>query len=551
LLPAGSRSMKGSTMSLDNTKLSARLTTPTPTSKFAELAERAKLLQSNPPPDLIELAQQVESIQKEYWNLPRAGLRANFSTELGKQEIECGNLVCALSDLFKPHVPPGLLEAMNNEDDAGIRAITGPLDEDAESAVRGAYNDNEWVRFVHVLDRLKPKLEAHIFTLSDEATIPTRQWILGERLLARTITEGFAAPGVGKTLLSMVSALAIAAGRPLTGETVHISGPVLLINNEEPLDEMKRRLVAACREFQITAAEIAGKVHLYSGLDNPPLIMARKAQGEMVIEADGARMLTELCKAKGIVHFVLDPLVSAHQGVNENDNPAMQAVTAIVARAAGAAACSGEIIHHTRKGDGRNPSAETPDQDGDRGAGAVGGVVRGKYQLNRVSRRSLLRRQVPMEHRAENLIALRSHKANYAARSNGVVAVFRMKSIAIKNGPGGTDGDKVGVPVHVDLLAAENVLSQAERVATAIAAQMDAMGVTRAPASDFYPAIEAAFKIKRRAAIKYFTEAFGKDGEPIEIELSNGKRFAVRTIWDGNGTAAEVILTSIKDSDPD
>jgi len=105
----------------------------------------------------------------------------------------------------------------------------------------------------------------------DPARIPPRQWVLGHRFQPGQVTGGFADAGTGKSIFAMITAAAIATGRPLTGETVHRPGPVWIINNEEPLDELRRRLAAVLIWFEIPFKEIAGKILLSSGMDDPLL----------------------------------------------------------------------------------------------------------------------------------------------------------------------------------------------------------------------------------------------------------------------------------------
>src|SRR5690606_24837136 len=76
--------------------------------------------------------------------------------------------------------------------------------------------------------------------------IPARQWLLGRRLLRKFITLTVAPGGSGKSMLTMEEMVAVATGLPITRAEVHIKGPAWIYNNEDPLDELQRRIAAIC-----------------------------------------------------------------------------------------------------------------------------------------------------------------------------------------------------------------------------------------------------------------------------------------------------------------
>ena len=85
----------------------------------------------------------------------------------------------------------------------------------------------------------------------DEAAIEPRQWLYGKHYLRRFVSVLASAGGVGKTSMQIVEALAMVTGRPLLGEEVHAPCKVWLINLEDPMDEMQRRILAAMRFYDI------------------------------------------------------------------------------------------------------------------------------------------------------------------------------------------------------------------------------------------------------------------------------------------------------------
>jgi hypothetical protein len=430
---------------------------------------------------------------------------------------------------------------------------------------RGLVDSNS-NRRENIKKEIKPKTNektgelphAQVFDAAEVPKLPMRQWVLGDRFLASAVTLGYAAPGLAKTLVGSISAIAIASGFSGTGEVVHRTGNALIVNNEETQDELKRRLGAGKQELGV---ELKHKIQLMSGLDDGAVVLVRKDGSGVIRDTACVQALIDYIKANEIIHVVLDPLVSFHSGINENDNAEMNKVLGTIARIAATTGCSIDCIHHSRKGDRKASSAETIDRDGGRGAFAQLGVARSSYQLVRIGEKSLLRRRIPQELHHHRLIAMVSPKKNYSADSDEIVAAFYLKSVAIPNGPEGTDGDNVGVPIKIDLLSPENVLTHEELVVRVIAEQMPNVAATdgtanpkdgamRAPAKDFYAAICSAFNVKPRTAERYVKDALG-GGRPIEIELANGNRCSVQMESKGKGKTGDIIVTAIKGDERD
>lgn len=61
-------------------------------------------------------------------------------------------------------------------------------------------------------------------------------------LLLGYITQLIAPPGVGKSMFGLLLAVMVALGRPLIPRELERQANVLVINNEDDMDEMNRRL---------------------------------------------------------------------------------------------------------------------------------------------------------------------------------------------------------------------------------------------------------------------------------------------------------------------
>jgi RecA-family ATPase len=95
--------------------------------------------------------------------------------------------------------------------------------------------------------------------------IPARRWIYGQHYIRGHVSVLASAGGVGKTSLQIVEALCIGTGKPLLGEAIHEPCKVWIINLEDPLEEMQRRLAAAMLHYGVTAEEIRGRLFLDAG----------------------------------------------------------------------------------------------------------------------------------------------------------------------------------------------------------------------------------------------------------------------------------------------
>lgn len=218
------------------------------------------------------------------------------------------------------------------------------------------------------------------FVPGDPRDIRRRPWVYGNLLMRGTVSALIAPPGASKSTFSLASALAIATGRPLLGIDVRETTRVAVWNNEDDLDELRRRLYAAMQHFRITASDIAPDghpaLHLQSG-ETRPFMIARKVSttvGTVMQPADVAAVRDELLRL-GIGVLVVDPFVETHPA-NENDNAEMAHVARLYRQLAQEANCAVLLIHHTRKPEKASSTSMAGDMSGGRGASAVVGVIR-------------------------------------------------------------------------------------------------------------------------------------------------------------------------------
>jgi RecA-family ATPase len=233
------------------------------------------------------------------------------------------------------------------------------------------------------------------------------------------------AGGVGKTSMQIVEALAIVTGKPLLGETVHESGKVWLINLEDPLEEMQRRVLAAMQHYGIKREEIEGKLFIDAGRDFQMTFATQTRDGVVPNDALVEYMERRITE-EGIVFVTIDPWVGAVD-ISENDNSAMNTAVSGVRRVADVADCAFCLVHHIRKTNGEDATA-----DAIRGAGSLLSAARAARVINKVSEEDAGNLGLRGEE-ARGIFRVDDGKANLAPPATE--AVYRkMVGVQIANG---------------------------------------------------------------------------------------------------------------------
>jgi len=183
--------------------------------------------------------------------------------------------------------------------------------------------------------------------LPDPTTIPPRRWLMGTQLLRGFVTVLVAPGGTGKSIYAMTAALALATGRKLLGLHIWERANVAVIN-EDPLEELERRLAAIIIRHKIDDTEVHGHYFMNS-MDERQILMASKdSDGFTVVHPDEAALIEQIA-ANQIGLLVVDPFAESHS-LEENSNPDMIKAAAAWRRVARATGCAIMLIHHVRKG---------------------------------------------------------------------------------------------------------------------------------------------------------------------------------------------------------
>jgi len=226
----------------------------------------------------------------------------------------------------------------------------------------------------------KPKgLQATAFAWRDPKTIPPRKYLYGGHLIRKFGSAKFAPGGVGKSILALTEAIAMATGRALLGVAPSQRCRVWYWNGEDPLEETERRVAAICLHFGIAKEELEGWLFIDSGREQEIILAVQNPKTGATIAKPVVESLIDTMLDNEIDVLIIDPFVSSHR-VTENDTMAMEMVAKQWTKIADETDAAIELIHHTRKTGG----AEATVEDG-RGAVAVLAAVRSAQVLNKMT----------------------------------------------------------------------------------------------------------------------------------------------------------------------
>jgi hypothetical protein len=295
-------------------------------------------------------------------------------------------------------------------------------------------------------------LVAEPFTRFDPAAMGKRQWVLGRRYIRKFNTVMIAPGGVGKSTLTLEDGIAVVTGKPITGDDVHQTGKVWVFNNEDPKDELYRRIAAICQHWGVTMADLEGRLFVNSGMDRRLIVAAPGDRHGTYIETPHASALEQEIRDKGIDLLIVDPFVRAHQ-LNENDNVQIDFVAGLFSAIAARTGCSIVLVHHTRKPAQGSSEGHAGEADSARGASSLIAAARVAVTLSSMSPNDARTYGIRDEERWQ-YCRLDAAKGNMAPLADGAMW-FKRESVTLPNGPLALGGDEVGVLMPVTLTPAE------------------------------------------------------------------------------------------------
>lgn len=286
------------------------------------------------------------------------------------------------------------------------------------------------------------------FGPEDASQLPPRRWVSFPEFAPGYVTLINGPGGASKSTLNIAQAIAVAQGDGrFIGMDVRKQCNVLLVNKEDDMDEMRRRIRAACILYKIDPKSLAGKIFIIRDTD-APFLVARREKHSLIVSPDVPKAI-EFMRAHNIGLMFIDPLVETHEA-DENDNAQMAAVMAaykLMARGADAAV---SVAHHSSKPPGGDSSGHAGNMHAGRGASSV--VYAARVSLTLMPMTAKEAPQYGREGQHHLFVRLDDAKANNSVASPRA-RWFERVSVDLQN------GDSVGVlrPVQIETIAAKDI----------------------------------------------------------------------------------------------
>lgn len=307
----------------------------------------------------------------------------------------------------------------------------------------------------------------------DPAKIPPREWLFGDILARKFVSVLVAPPGVGKSILTIEAAISVALKRPLGPFDAHEQTNVWLFNNEDPRDELNRRISAFLIEHEIAPSDLAGRLFVDTG-EEQHLMVATYDKHGAVVRLPVVDSMIQHIKANNIGLLIVDPFLETH-GVNENSNNDIGTVARLYREIAQKTGCAVWLVHHTRKTPAGAVASAPGDSDAGRGASALGGVARFTATLFNMTKKEAEEMGIEDRHL---YVRFDDGKANLKLKT-GEGIWWRKKSVSLGNARGFRPADSMGVLEHVDMAAMlsdgdEHRREQWQVIGHALCTQMEA-----------------------------------------------------------------------------
>jgi hypothetical protein len=195
----------------------------------------------------------------------------------------------------------------------------------------------------------KTAFELHVAKLPDPTLIPPRRWLYGTHLVRGFVSVLVAPGGTGKSAYAMAVGLALVSGRALLGEHVFEPVNVAIINLDDNMEELDRRVAALMIRHRVNRNELDGRLFLDDGVERSLTIAEIGPDGFSIAYPDVDALIEQIRKYNiGVV--ICDPFAESHS-LEENSNPMMIKACAAWRRVARETGCAVFLVHHVRKGD--------------------------------------------------------------------------------------------------------------------------------------------------------------------------------------------------------
>lgn len=282
------------------------------------------------------------------------------------------------------------------------------------------------------------------FSWAEPKNIPPREFLYKPNYIRRFTTGTLAHGAVGKSILLMTEAVAMASGLPLLGTQPRGTFRVVYWNGEDPQDELDRRFAAIRKQYDVPAKATGDRLFVDSGRTLPINIVTLDPKTRMAMPKD-VDFIVEALIADRIDVLTIDPSVASHS-VPENQNEMAEKVAQAWNDVAERANVAVHLAHHAVKARGREVEAMDF-----RGGGASLAKLRHLRVLNRMTGDEAKKAGIVDDQAWRHIRSDDGGKPNLVPPSGAVW--YRMVSVDLENADVKRDGfehaesDVIGVPV--------------------------------------------------------------------------------------------------------
>lgn len=276
-----------------------------------------------------------------------------------------------------------------------------------------------------------PSLSASPYRAKDPAKIGPREFLAVPAFQRKQLSLTVANGGVGKSSLCVAEAVTMASGEYLSSG-IKCDIRVWLVNVEDDIDEIDRRIQAVKDNYFITDDMLEGKLFV-DAVFRPQVSIATSSKEGTKVHTKTVDQIVDQIKEKEIDLIFIDPFVATHS-VSENDNMAIDEVARQWIEIARRTNCAVHIVHHARKVDGGEVDAESA-----RGAVSLHDACRYMRTLNRIKTEQSVKQGFQSN---QNIVKIDIRKSNYSKLEES--SYIELASCQIAN------GDQVGYVLPVD-----------------------------------------------------------------------------------------------------
>lgn len=261
------------------------------------------------------------------------------------------------------------------------------------------------------------------------AEIPLRQWLLGHRRAMGEVTVDIGPPGVNKSSLILIDAVAIVTGRKLLADVPYLKGDVLLFAGEDSRRDVEAKLAGILCHYKISPTELGGRLHVVYLAEVDPLAYSFAQMIESTAKVN--RDLLEWIRIlPNIVAAFIDPIAAWHL-VLENDTAAMKVLCTELRRAAVAGNIHVGFDHHITKATMADPEGHVGNLAAARGA-YIAADARWAFTLSKLRQQTANEFGISAKDQSRYR-RLDSLKASYGP-DDVETRLLQVQSVAIANG---------------------------------------------------------------------------------------------------------------------